>query len=118
MKFTIFLFCFSILFTSCYSYRSVDLSTNKTLTLKKHKIKTKDGKKIKALVYNANKDSIFLIENEVKTRIALSEIEQIKERKFSYLKTIGFPLIYIGVIVLTISERSTTINIGTIESPN
>tara|TARA_R110001583_G_scaffold75790_1_gene208219 strand:- start:3426 stop:3746 length:321 start_codon:yes stop_codon:yes gene_type:complete len=106
------------MFSSCYGYKNVDLSKNKIIALKKHKIKTKGGKKIKAFVYNINKDSIFLIENETKTRIALAEIKQIKERKFSHLKTIGFPLIYIGLIVLTISEWSPTVNIGTIESPN
>ena len=118
MKPILILLCSCILFSSCYSYKNVDLSKNKILALKKHKIKTKGDKKIKALVYNINKDSIFLIENEIKTRIALSEIKEIKERKFSYLKTIGFPLVYIGLIVLTISEWSPTINISTIESPN
>ena len=88
MKPIIFLLCVCFLLSSCYSYKGVDLSRNKILTNKKYKIETKDTK-IKAKIYKINDSTITIIKKGIKTEIALSNIKEIKKRKFSYLKTIG-----------------------------
>ncbi len=63
---------------------------------KKYKIETKDTK-IKAKIYKINDSTITIIKKGIKTEIALSNIKEIKKRKFSYLKTISLPIVYVGL---------------------
>jgi len=71
-------------------------------------IATKDTK-IKAKIYKLNDSTIAFVKKEVKTEIAISNIKEIKKRKFSIGKTIGMTLLTISVIGILFSN---SISIG------
>ena len=118
MKNLIYLLSSCILFSSCYSYKTVDLSKNKLILTEKYKIKTATSKKIKGRIAKFNDNTLVLIKNKIKTEILLSEIQSIKKRKFSYLKTIGFPILLLGLSIWGYGESSFGVDIGTIQFPN
>ncbi|MBT8246048.1 hypothetical protein [Winogradskyella sp.] len=84
---------------------------------KKYKVKTNNSKKIKARVVSVNDSSIFLQKGKVKKIVLLSEIKQIRKRKFSYLKTAAIP-ITIAVFFAYGISNSLDLNIGEIQAPN
>jgi len=72
------------------------MSAHEIHTNKKYRIVTKDTK-IKGKIYQISDSTITLVKKGIKTEIPLSSIDEIKERKFSYLKTIGFTL---GTVII------------------
>ncbi len=94
MKTLIFLLSASILFSSCFSYRTMNLSKDKIVVDKMYKIKLREQKKMKVIISKIDSSSIayikvgFYKDKEIE-EILLFEIEDIRERRFSYVKTGG-----------------------------
>ena len=89
MKKLIFLFSISILFQSCFSYKSVNY--NDIAIGKKPKVEVKGvgGKKIKGRLVSKNEQTLILESNGALQKIPVSEIYEVSVRKFSLLKSSG-----------------------------
>mgnify|MGYP006451943793 FL=1 len=98
MKKLIFLFSFSILFQSCFSYKSVDLNSISIESKKKQNFKVEklDRTKIKGQLVSVNEKTMFLENNKGLQTILKDEIYDIKVGEFSILKT---GLVIGGVLV-------------------
>ena len=100
MKKLIFLFSFSILFQSCFSYKSVDLnSISISIENKKKqnfKVEKLDRTKIKGQLVSVNEKTMFLENNKGLQTILKDEVYDIKVGEFSILKT---GLVIGGVLV-------------------
>ena len=98
MKTTIiYLVIFSLLFQSCYSYKTIDLKNSNLKVGKTYKIKLEDKfavAKLKAV----NENSITVVKSGVDRYINISDIKEIKEGKVSIEKTIGFVVALSAVI--------------------
>ncbi len=79
----------SILFQSCYSYKTVDY--NKIAIEKKQKFEVKGvkGKYIKGRLVSKNEQTMTLETKVGQQTIAVEEIYDVKVRKFSFLKSAG-----------------------------
>ncbi|WP_445733411.1 hypothetical protein [Mariniflexile sp.] len=117
MKPIIYILSFCLLLSSCYSYKHVDSNNHEFVVSKKYKIKTQEFDKIKGKIYSVNNDSIILMNKGIQTSIPVSKIEDVKQRKFSYLKTSG-AIIYIGLAVYLASSWELSLGDGNIQSPN
>ena len=107
MKAILLLLTSCILFTSCFSYKNIDIASTNILIGKKYKIETLDSVKIKAKVISVSDNSLSLQKKETQTEIPFSEIETIKIRKFSYLKTAGvFVVSVVSIFLLTFKVDS------------
>lgn len=89
MKNTIYFLAILILFQSCYAYKAFDLKNHETIKPKKVKIELKNSSKVKGNITKINNDKIVLKKINETVEISITDIEKIKGRKFSYLKTIG-----------------------------
>jgi hypothetical protein len=102
MKKLIFLLSISILFQSCFSFKSVNY--NDIAIGKKPKVEVKGvgGKKIKGRLVSKNEQTMTLETKVGQQTIAVEEIYDVKVRKFSFLKTLGFSIVspYLLVILL------------------
>lgn len=89
MKTTILsLITISFLFQSCYTYRAIDLKDTTLFINRNYKIKQADqSEKVKLLLVNDS--SLIVLKNNTQKTIQVSKIKEIKEEKFSTLKTIG-----------------------------
>ena len=98
MKKLIFLFSFSILFQSCFSYKSVDLNSISIESKKKQNFKVEklDRTKIKGQLVSINEKTMILENNKGLQTILKDEVYDIKVGEFSILKT---GLVIAGVFV-------------------
>ena len=102
MKLTTYLFFSLIFLTSCNSYKKIDLSVGGINSQKTYKITTIDGKKFKDKKCEQTSTSL----NCFKKIIPLNDIVEIKERRFSYLKTSSTLLVLTGITVAVIDLSS------------
>ncbi|MDB4010205.1 hypothetical protein N9484_04155 [Polaribacter sp.] len=88
-NFSLLLLLLSILFQSCYSYKTVDY--NKIAIEKKQKFEVKGvkGKYIKGRLVSKNEQTMTLETKVGQQTIAVEEIYDVKVRKFSFLKSAG-----------------------------
>ena len=89
MKKLIFLLLFSILFQSCFSYKSVDLNSIESEKNQKFKVAKLDRTKIKGQLVSINEKTMILENNKGLQTILKDEIYDIKVGKFSILKSAG-----------------------------
>ena len=89
MKKLIFLFSFSILFQSCFSYKSVDLNSIESEKNQKFKVAKLDRTNIKGRLVSINEKTMILENNGESQTILKDEINYVKVRKFSILKSAG-----------------------------
>lgn len=96
----IYFIVISFLFQSCYTYRAIDLQGTPLVVGKNYKIRQGTlFTKSKLLVVN---DSTLTVkQGKVSENISISKIKEIKESKFSTLKTIGLVL-GIGLVAVGI----------------
>ena len=89
MKKRSLLLSFLILFQSCFSYKTVDY--NRIPIEKKQKVEVKGigGINIKGTLVSKNEQTLTLDTNGQLQEISLDEINEVKVRKFSILKTVG-----------------------------
>ena len=89
MKKIIFLLSISILFQSCFSYKSVNY--NDIAIEKKPKVEVKGvgGTNSKGRLVSRNEQALILEINGALQKIPVSEIYEVNIRKFSFLKSSG-----------------------------
>jgi hypothetical protein len=107
MKKLLFLLSFSILFQSCYSYKSIDYNNIETEKKQKFEIKGAEGTYSEGRLVSKNEKTI-VIENKGQTQtISKEEIYDIKVREFSILKSAGLTVLipiaaYVGFAIFAI----------------
>ena len=89
MKNFIFLFSFSILFQSCFSYKTVDYNNIAIEKKQKFEVSGLGGKNIKGRLVSKNEQLMILENNGQLQEISVDEINEVKVRKFSIWKTVG-----------------------------
>ena len=92
MRKRIFLLSISILFQSCFSYKSVNY--NDIAIGKKPKVEVKGvgGTNSKGRLVSRNEQTLILESNGALQKIPVSEIYEVNVRKFSFLKSSGLIL--------------------------
>ena len=89
MKIFIFLLSFSILFQSCFSYKTVDYNNIAIEKKQKFEVFGVEGTNIKGRLVSKNDQLIILENNGQLQEMSVSEIHEVKVRKFSILKSTG-----------------------------
>ena len=101
MKKLLFLLSFSILFQSCYSYKSIDYSTIEIDKNQKLEVLRLNKTSIKGRLVSKNEKTIILQTKNGQGTIPMEEVYNVKVKEFSLLKTAGLTvLIPFGVLVL------------------
>ena len=83
------LLLFLILFQSCFSYKTVDFNTIPIEKKQKVEVKGVGGTYIKGTLVSKNEQILTLNNNSQLQKIPVSEIYEVKVRKFSILKSSG-----------------------------
>ena len=98
MKTRILLLAGCMLFSSCYSYRTMDTEIHKIVEGKKYRIVTTDDKKHKIRILKYGDTLVGRKSKSSRTfiKLAKEEVKVIKERKLSLLKTMGLPIVLVG----------------------
>tara|TARA_B110000503_G_scaffold85611_1_gene130286 strand:+ start:163 stop:498 length:336 start_codon:yes stop_codon:yes gene_type:complete len=79
----------SILFQSCFSYKTVDYNNIAIEKKQKFEVKGVEGKYIKGRLVSKNEKTMTLENKEGLQTILVKEIYDVKVRKFSFLKSAG-----------------------------
>ena len=108
MKNFIFLLSFSILFQSCFSYKTVDYNNIAIEKKQKFEVSGVGGKNIKGRLVSKNEQLIILKNNGQIQEMPVSEIYEVKVRKFSILKSTGllgatYAAIVVGILIAIIA---------------
>jgi hypothetical protein len=83
------LLLFLILFQSCFSYKTVDFNSIPIEKKQKVEVKGVGGTHIKGTLVSKNEQILTLNNNGQLQKIPVSEIYEVKVRKFSILKSSG-----------------------------
>ena len=83
------LLSFIILFQSCYSYKTVNYTSIPIEKKQKFKVKGVGGANIEGTLFSKNEQILTLDKNGQLQKIPVSEIYEVKVRKFSILKSFG-----------------------------
>ena len=102
MKKLSLLLSFLILFQSCFSYQAVDYNSIQIEKKQKVKVKGIGGTYIKGTLVSKNEQTITLDKNGQLQEISVDEINEVKVRKFSILKTVGRTYLSIGIVACAI----------------
>ena len=105
MRKIVYLFAFSILFQSCFSYKTVEynnIDTEKKQTLR---IKKDDITKIKGKLVSKDDNKIIIRKSGENQTVFQENIVEIRIKKFSIIRTaVGSAATYgIAIVVLTIA---------------
>ena len=108
MKKFIFLLSFSILFQSCFSYKTVDYNNIAIEKKQKFEVSGVGGKNIKGRLVSKNEQLMILKNNGQLQEMPVSEIYEVKVRKFSILKSTGllgatYAAILVGILIAIIA---------------
>ena len=108
MKNFIFLLSFSILFQSCFSYKTVDYNNIAIEKKQKFEVSGLGGKNIKGRLVSKNEQLMVLENNGQLQEMPVSEIYEVKVRKFSILKSTGllgatYAAIVVGILIAIIA---------------
>jgi len=83
----VYLLVFSFLLQSCQTYKDIDITKTKLVVGKTYQIK-QDTKFVKVKLEKVNDSTLTVLEGNATKVIAVSEINEIKVKKFSTLKTV------------------------------
>ena len=105
MKKIIYIFAFSILFQSCFSYKTVEynnIDTEKKQTLI---IKKDDRTKIKGKLVSKDDNKIIISKSGENQTVMQQNIEEIRVKKFSIIRTaVGSAATYsVTIVILAIA---------------
>ena len=89
MKKLLYLLAFSILFQSCYSYKSVDYNNIETEKKQNFEVLMLNKTSVKGRLVSKNEKTMTLQTKEGQGIIPVEEIYNVKVRNFSFLKTLG-----------------------------
>ena len=93
MKNIFFLLSFSILFQSCFSYKSVNYNNIEIEKKQKFEVFKVNKTNIKGQLVSKN-EKIMILETKAGLQtIPVEEIYDVKVRKFAFLKTLGFSIV-------------------------
>ena len=109
MKKLVILLLFPFLFQSCFSYRTLDYNNIAIEKKQKFEIEKLDSSKLTGRLVSKNAESITLENNRGLQTVEKNDIQQIKVRKFSILKTVkgaASSYLYIGIGALAILSLS------------
>jgi len=98
MKKISLLLSFLILFQSCYSYKTVNYNNISIEKKQKVEVKGIGGTNIKGTLVSKNEQILTLENRGQLQKIPMSEIYEVKVRKFSFFKTAGVSLISLAAI--------------------
>ena len=109
MQKLLFLLLFSILFQSCYSYKSIDYSNIEIDKKQKLEVLMLNKTSMKGQLVSKNEKTMILESKDGQGAIPVEQIYAVKVRKFSFLKSAGLTvgtfvgalLIGLGVLVLS-----------------
>ncbi len=105
MKTKIWLLTGCMFFSSCHSYKTMDVGMSKITEGKKYKIVTTYNKNHKIRILKYGDTLVGRKSSGVFIKFAKEDVKVIKERKFSLLKTVGLPVILtgaaLGVVAIT-----------------
>jgi len=90
MKKLLFLLSFSILFQSCYSYKSIDYSNIEIDKKQKLEVLMLNKTIMKGQLVSKNEKTIILQTKDGQGAIPIEEVYNVKVKEFSLLKTAGF----------------------------
>ena len=96
------LLLFLILFQSCFSYKTVDFNSNPIEKKQKVEVKGVGGTYIKGTLVSKNEQILTLNNNGQLQKIPVSEIYEVKVRKFSILKSSGVLVSSVTAVLSTI----------------
>jgi hypothetical protein len=96
------LLLFLILFQSCFSYKTVDLNSIPIEKKQKVEVKGVGGTHIKGTLVSKNEQILTLNNNGQLQKIPVSEIYEVKVRKFSILKSSGVLAISVTAVLSAI----------------
>ena len=91
-----------ILFQSCFSYKTVDFNTIPIEKKQKVEVKGVGGTYIKGTLVSKNEQILTLNNNSQLQKIPVSEIYEVKVRKFSLLKSSGVLAISVTAVLSAI----------------
>ena len=91
-----------ILFQSCFSYKTVDFNTIPIEKKQKVEVKGVGGTYIKGTLVSKNEQILTLNNNSQLQKIPVSEIYEVKVRKFSILKSSGVLAISVTAVLSAI----------------
>ena len=93
MKKLLFLLSFSILFQSCYSYKSIDYNNIETDKEQKFEVLMLNKTSMKGQLVSKNEKTMILELKDGQGAIPVEQIYAVKVRKFSLLKTAGLTVL-------------------------
>ena len=96
------LLLFLILFQSCFSYKTVDFNSIPIEKKQKVEVKGVEGTYIKGTFVSKNEQILTLDNNGQLQKIPVSEIYEVKVRKFSILKSSGVLVSSVTAVLSTI----------------
>ena len=96
------LLLFLILFQSCFSYKTVDFNSIPIEKKQKVEVKGVGGTHIKGTLVSKNEQILTLNNNGQLQKIPVSEIYEVKVRKFSILKSSGVLAISVTAVLSAI----------------
>jgi|TARA_B110000967_G_scaffold55376_1_gene56768 hypothetical protein len=99
IKKTFFIISFSILFQSCFSYKTVDYNNIVSEKKQKFEVKGVGGTNTKGRLVSKNDQTMILETNGQLQKISVSEIYEVRVKKFSLLKSSG---LLVGTFVVII----------------
>ena len=107
MKKLLFLLAFSILFQSCYSYKSIDYNNIETEKKQKLEVLMLNKRSMKGQLVSKNEKTIILQTKDGQGAIPMEEVYNVKVREFSLLKTAGLTVLipiaaYVGFAIVAI----------------
>ena len=104
MKKLIFLLSISILFQSCFSYKSIDYNDIETDKKQKLEVLMLNKRSMKGQLVSKNEKTIILQTKDGQGAIPIEEIYAVKVREFSLLKsaglTVGIPIAAFAVLLI------------------
>ena len=93
-----------ILFQSCYSYKTLDYNSIPIEKKQKIEVIVIEGTNIKGTLVSKNEQTLTVDTNGQLQKIPVSEIYEVKVRKFSILKTaVRFAAAYGTLVVIALS---------------
>ena len=93
MQKLLFLLLFSILFQSCYSYKSIDYSNIEIDKKQKLEVLMLNKTSMKGQLVSKNEKTIILQTKDGQGAIPMEEVYNVKVREFSLLKTAGLTVL-------------------------
>ena len=106
MKKLLFLLSFSILFQSCFSYKSIGYNNIEIDKKQKIKVLMLNKTSVKGELVSKNEKAMILETKDGQGTIPLEEIYDVQVRKFAFLKTLGFSIVSPFLLVLLLYGMS------------